>query len=276
MKALRLPLYVFTLFLASTAFSQSEARKPDAQKPVRAADQSAKEIVLIGEMHGTQEMPRFFGNLVTVAAREMNQRVGAGLELPSVLQPLIDNAVKNNVTADSFRRQLLADPDWQKFAKIQDGRSSQAMLDLISYLLTLAESQKISFFFFDTQTNERNETMAQVIAQRVRQQGNNVTYILAGNIHANKAPRYPFMKKTLIVPMGYRLEEQGFTVHSYDLRYSAGDAWYCGSSTDGCGVHHLEGYSLGEDHEGYDGVLFVGPLHASLPAHDSGPAKDAD
>jgi len=276
MKAHRLPLCVFTLFLASTAFAQSEAGKPDAQKPLRAADQSTKEIVLVGEMHGTQEMPRLFGNLVTVAAAQKNKRIGAGLELPTALQPLIDDAVKNNVPIDSFRRQLFADPGWQKFEKIQDGRSSQAMVDLISGLLTLAESRKISFFFFDTQITERNETMAQVIGQRAREQGYDVTLILAGNIHANKAPRYPGMKKIKIVPMGYWLLEQGFTVHSFDLRYSAGDAWYCGSSTDGCGVHHLEGYSLGEDHEGYDGVLFVGPLHASLPAHDSGPAKDAD
>src|SRR6516225_7784024 len=107
MKFPRLRLYVLALWLSSAAFSQSEVRKPDAQKPAPRADESAKEIILIGEMHGTEETPRLFSNLVTVAAREKNKRIGVGLELPIVLQRLIDEAVKNNTKIDSFREQLL-------------------------------------------------------------------------------------------------------------------------------------------------------------------------
>jgi len=244
--------------------------KPDAQKPATRADQTAKEIILIGEVHGTKETPRLFSNLVTVAAGEKNKRIGVGLELPILLQRLIDEAVKNNTRIDSFREQLLANPAWQK---INDGRSSEAMLDLICDMLKHAESQKVSFFFFDTQINDRNETMAQLIGQRVREQGYDVTFILTGNIHANKAPRHP--GKTQIVPMGHWLEEQGFAVHSYDVRYSDGEAWVCIPE---CGVHPLKGSSMPADsgvihQEGFDGILFVGPIHASPPAHDSKPAN---
>jgi hypothetical protein len=117
--------------------------------------------------------------------------------------------------------------------------------------------------------------MAQLIGQRVREERYDVTFILTGNIHANKAPRHPRMTKT--VPMGYRLEEQGFTVHAYDVRYSDGEAWACIPE---CGVHHLKGWSMTTDsdaihREGYDGFLFVGPIHASPPAHDSLPVKGA-
>jgi hypothetical protein len=272
MKFLRLPLCVLVLWPSSMAFSQSEAQKPDAQKPATRADQTAKEIILIGEVHGTQETPRLFGNLVTVAAREKNKRIGVGLELPILLQRLIDEAVKNNTRIDSFREQLLANPVWQK---IDDGRSSEAMLNLVCSSLQLAEAQKVSLFFFDTQNIERDQSMAQFIGQRVREQHYDVTFILAGNIHANKAPRHP--RKTQVVPMGHRLEEQGLAVHSYDVGYSEGEAWIC---TPECGVHHLKGWSMTADpgaidQQGYDGILFAGPIHASPPARDSLPLKGA-
>jgi len=270
MRSLRFTLCFLVLWLSSWAFSQSEANKPDTRISATGADQTAKEIILIGELHGTEETPRLFSNLVSVAAREKNERIGVGLELPIILQRLIDEAVKNNTRIDSFREQLLANPAWQK---INDGRSSEAMLDLICDMLKHAESQKVSFFFFDTQINDRNETMAQLIGQRVREQGYDVTFILTGNIHANKAPRHP--GKTQIVPMGHWLEEQGFAVHSYDVRHSDGEAWVCIPE---CGVHPLKGSSMPADsgaihQEGFDGILFVGPIHASPPAHDSKPAN---
>lgn len=272
MKFLSLPLCVLALGLSSMAFSQSMAHKPDAQpgaeKPAARADQGAKEIVLIGEMHGTVETPRLFGNLVAVAAGDKDRRTAAGLELPIGLQPLIDQALKNNTAIDSFRGQLLADPAWQK---IEDGRSSQAMLDLICDLLRLAQSQKVGFFFFDTEITERNQTMAKLIGQRVRDQHYDVTFILTGNIHANTAAHHPGRRQ--IVPMGHWLEEQGFAVHGYDVRYSEGETWACMPQ---CGVHHLQAYPAGIDEEGFDGTLFVGPVHASPPARSSSaPVKGA-
>jgi hypothetical protein len=259
-------LVVILVIQATWAWAQGQ-HKPEAQKPATRADQTAKEIILIGEIHGTKETPRLFSNLVTVTAMEKNQRIGVGLELPIVLQRLIDEAVKNNTRIDFFREQMLADPVWKK---IDDGRSSEAMLDLICDMLQLAESQKVSFFFFDTQINERNETMAQLIGQRVREQRYDVTFILTGNIHANKAPLHP--RKTKTVPMGHWLEEQGFAVHSYDVRYSEGETWACMPE---CGIHHLEAYPSAIDQEGFDGILFVGPIHPSPPAHDSLPVKGA-
>ena len=106
----------------------------------------------------------------------------------------------------------------------------------------------------------------------MREQRYDVTFILTGNIHANRAPRHPMRKE--IVPMGHWLEEQGFALHSYDVRYSDGETWACMPK---CGVHHLEGWSLADSAakvpQGFVGILFVGPVHASLPAHDSLPSK---
>jgi hypothetical protein len=60
--------------------------------------------------------------------------------------------------------------------------------------------------------------MAQFIGQRVREKRYDVTFILTGNIHANKAPPHPLTTK--IVPMGHWLEQQGFRLHSYDVGYN--------------------------------------------------------
>src|SRR5215471_18857612 len=94
MKFLRLPSCALVLWLASMAFSQSEVHKPDAQKPATRADQTAKEIILIGEVHGTKETPRLFSNLVTVAAGEKNKRIGVGLELPRLCCAFLRCAVQ--------------------------------------------------------------------------------------------------------------------------------------------------------------------------------------
>lgn len=280
MKFVRLPLCVLLLWLPSAAFSQSDMHKSDAQKAATQADQTAKEIVLIGEIHGTQEMPRLFSNLVTVAAREKNQRIGVGFENPIQLQPLIDEAVKNNMKINSFRQQLIANPIWQQ---LNYGTSSEAMLDLICDMLRLAQSQKLSLFFFDTHfnnpKNDRDEKMAQFIGQRARAQNYDMTFILTGDVHANKASQDPWGMK--IVPMGHWLVEQGFAVHSYDMRYGDGETWDCilppgatniSASTPECGVHPMKADSDAID-QGYDGLLFLGPVHASPPAHGSIPLK---
>lgn len=270
MNFLRLRQFALVPCLLSMVFAPIAAQQPDARKPATHTDQSTQEIILIGEMHGTQETPRLFRNLVAVAAGEKNKRIGVGLELPTALQAHLDEAVKKNTRIESFGEQLLADPAWQKFANFKDGRSSQAMMDLISNMVQLAQSQRVSFFFFDTQVTDRDETMAKFIGQRVREHGYDETFILAGNIHANRASRYPGMKKRTIVPMGYKLQEQGFAVHSYDVRYSEGETWACMPE---CGIHHLQAYPVEIDQQGYDAVLFVGPVHASEPVHESAPAK---
>lgn len=270
MKCPRLTSSVLTLLLPWILFAQTVTHESVIQNAGKRADQSAQEIILIGEMHGTQETPPLFSNLVTVASASSNKRIGVGLELPIALQPLIDQAVNKKTDIGAFRELLFANPAWQKFQDFKDGRSSQAMLDLIGDLLRLAQSEKISFFFYDTQINDRNETMARFIGQRVRDQRYDVTFVLSGNIHANRAPRYLGRGQT--VPMGYWLQGQGFSVHSYDVRYSEGETWACMPQ---CGIHHLNGYPVGIDHEGYDGILFVGPIHASPLAQGAASAKAA-
>jgi hypothetical protein len=45
----------------------------DAQNPAMQTEQTAKEIIVIGELHGTEEIPRLFNSLVSVAAKGRQQ-----------------------------------------------------------------------------------------------------------------------------------------------------------------------------------------------------------
>src|ERR1043165_2111250 len=83
--------------------------------------------LLIGDLHGTREIPAFVGQLVTAAAAR--RPVVLGLEVP----PGHATAIQAYVASDggaARRREMLADAWWQ--AEYQDGRRSVAMGDLIA------------------------------------------------------------------------------------------------------------------------------------------------
>lgn len=209
-----------------------------------------------------------FGNLAKVTAAAARKPVGVGFELSVALQPVIDDVVLQHASSDQCHERLTAAPAWQKFKGYKDGRTSQAMLDLICELASQADSARVSVFFFDTEIAERNETMAQAIATRIRKMNYGVTLILTGNIHANRAPAMP--GRSSIRPMGWFLAKRGFEVRSFDTRYNDGTTWAC---LDLCGVHHFSGNAIREGKpvppgEGYDGTLFLGPITASPPAKD--------
>ena len=207
-----------------------------------------------------------FGNLAKVTAAAARKPIGVGFELSVALQPVIDDVELQHAASAECRQRLTAAPAWQKFKEYKDGRTSEAMLDVICKLASQADSSRLSLFFFDTETAERNQTMAQAIATRIRKMNYGVTLILTGNIHANRAPAMP--GRPSIRPMGWFLAKQGFEVRSFDTRYNDGTTWAC---TDFCGVHHFSGNAIRggkpvSPGEGYDDTLFLGPITASPPA----------
>ena len=87
-------------------------------------------ILLLGEIHGTEESPAFALHTACHAARS-GLPVIVGLELRAVEQARVDAFLASSGT-DEDRRALLAGSVWQ--AGYQDGRASHAMVDLIDGL----------------------------------------------------------------------------------------------------------------------------------------------
>src|SRR4051812_14079255 len=67
-------------------------------------------VVLIGDLHGTREIPTFVGALVATVARE--RPVVLGLEIPPGETPSFDGFLASD-GGPAAREHLLADPWWR-------------------------------------------------------------------------------------------------------------------------------------------------------------------
>ena len=88
--------------------------------------------VWVGETHGTAETPAAFGDMVCDALAH-GRHVTAALERPTIEQPAVD-AIVGSGDRKAAENALLNQPDWRE---IYDGRTSQAMLDLLFRLREL-------------------------------------------------------------------------------------------------------------------------------------------
>jgi hypothetical protein len=249
--------FKIAIFAAATLLVATPVASRDKLSPRTA-------ITLIGELHGTQEIPRMFGNLVKLTATKKNAiPIAVGLELPISLQPGLDQAVRDRATCEQLRDRLFQSPAWQK---LNDGRGSEAMLELLCNLVSLANQSQVSLFVFDTEIRERNETMAHEIASTLQRLKSAQAFILTGNLHASTAKDIPGFSS--FHPMGWWLVQEGFRVRSFDVRYEAGEAWVCIPE---CSVHRLKSVMAtpaieAAQHIGYDDVIAVGRISASPPA----------
>ncbi len=237
--------------------------------------------ILVGEMHGTQEHPAIFGDLVCAAA-DSGREIIVGLERPTSEQPEIDVLLdsKNPTQATS---ELLKKPMWSTL----DGRSSQAMVMLLDRLRTYKASGKVKeVIAFDAGVNDesaaRDRKMGNFLQGVASRNPNALILVLTGNLHPLKAAMkefgYPFMGMFLPADQ----------VKSLLVIDKGGTAWLW--MKNGCDVHSLpstngteRGVFLDPKRApawapvfGYDGVLSTGKsITASLPAIPNPPKPPA-
>lgn len=229
----------------------------------------ALHFVVVGEMHGTNETPAIFRDLVC-SARGLNRQIIVGLEFSE--QAAVDGFMAS--TNDDFGvNDLLSTSEWKQ----SDGRTSQAMLVLLGGLRDLKREGLISRIIAFSVTkagdtaSKREERMALALVSAARGNPNSLTIALTGNVHARKnkgaeVGPYPLMASFL----------PGAETVSLFVTDQGGEAWNC--QGDGCGPHKLSS-SGGVQRQiklsatasplaGFDGVLSTG-LHAtaSEPAH---------
>jgi hypothetical protein len=238
---------------------------------------AAGTLLVLGEMHGTNEVPRFVADAACQAAVSMAP-VTVGLEVPLTEQARVLDYL-NGPGGDEARQALLDGMFWIR--PYQDGRSSRAMADLLERLRDLrARGLDVLVFLFDRpdlQFERREEALAQAIEREVRNHLERFVIVLSGNVHARATSGLPWAPK--YVPMGVRLSKRLPRVLTLDLAYASGTAWICtvGSRLD-CGVRPAKGPDNGirpfihlwpeRDEHGFDGVYYVGAVSASPPARE--------
>ena len=226
-------------------------------------------IIWVGEMHGTNEMPALFGDLVCIAG-ESGRKVVVLLERGRDEQANWDAFFENG-----DRAQLTAGKIWHW--ETQDGRSSEAMVALAERLRDYkAAGRLLTVRLMQRGWDEKpqasnaldNETsMANAVKQAAQAYPEAVILVYSGGLHARKTIS-PFDKE---LPLAASLLPAA-EVTSFDITGQAGTGWNCFPS--GCGVHpyaerdtHPRGILTGAPEEGYDAVAYTGvPTTASMPA----------
>ena len=238
-------------------------------------------VLLVGEMHGTTQVPELVGRIVCHAANAPKADVILGLEMAIENQPAVDAYLASDGT-EAARAALLAAPHFASETK--DGRSSQAMLQLIASVRGWRSAgAPVQILCFDpdprvaTTATERDAAMAKTLTAFHRERPGSTLVTLSGNVHNRTVPGVPWDET--FVPMGAHLREAFPKLVSLDFRSAGGTFWVCMGSPGGesrCGVTQSEGEDRGSepfaelhatrDDNGFDGVLYVGTTTASEPA----------
>ncbi|MCY1016848.1 hypothetical protein [Pyxidicoccus sp. MSG2] len=241
-------------------------------------------VLLLGEMHGTQEVPRFLAQTVCQAT-VAGTPVTVGLELPLENQTRVDAFLESAGTEDDWLK-LMEAPFWR--SPYPDGRSSEAVANMLEQLRQLRSSGlDVEAFVFDHpkgQGQEREKAMAATVKHQVESGKDRFYVVLSGNIHARTKAGLPWDKTYR--PMGLLLKDELDEVAALDMAYDSGSAWICAVDSKGvkdkldCGIRNAKGKDNGDrffmhrwdgtSDAGYDGVFYVGPVNASIPAVQKG------
>jgi hypothetical protein len=134
------------LLLASRAFANDVASANENTNCSWPLNMPAANLLLVGEVHGTNEAPALIGDLACASATSGSPVVVA-LEIPIEEQTSLDNFLASK-GSDADQAALLASQFWTR--QPQDGRSSAAMLKLLHRLRSLrVEGTRISVLAVD-------------------------------------------------------------------------------------------------------------------------------
>ncbi len=247
---------------------------------------AAGTVVLVGEMHGTEQSPRFVSDLVC-SALDRGLSVTVALEIPKEEETRV-TAYLDSDGGDDARSALLAGPFWTD--GYQDGRRSEAELGLIESLRRDRQAGlPLNLALLDRRERAagavRDAIMASRLAEAATASPRDFVVSLTGNLHSSARKGTPWDADYL--PMGLVLEGKlpDRRIVSLDVAYTGGTAWNCrAAEAESCHPYELKGTPMDGSggrrivldeslkEKGYDGYYAVGNLTSSPPALDRGPA----
>lgn len=229
-------------------------------------------IIIVGETHGTVEVPAAFLGIVCEAT--LRGPVTVGLEMSEADRPLFDRfmAAPDEVTAT----RLLRYGDFGR-ADRDDGRHSLAMMEMmIGFWRLRAAGRDITLHPFQpllSRVQGRDQAwgemeMAYGMSRALVTRPQARLLILVGDLHARKIP-FQAWPQVGTPAAGHLPASDTLTLH---FAQQGGESWGC---EDLCGRHRTAGVYNADARgvifepfgEGaYDGVLAVGRTTASPPA----------
>jgi hypothetical protein len=203
----RLKLSLLFLMAALAGPSRASAAEPVAGcRAVGGAEallsQSAQRYIIVGERHGTAEVPALFGDLACLASARGPLIVG--LEMEADQQAALDAFLSSDGS-------LLAQQAWRrsKHWRLRDGRGSEAMWAMIERLRTLkAQGRDVSALAFMHQANSieaRESAMAEAWRAALKNRPEARLLILIGSVHAESEPVGQSIPAASFIPAQLRL-----------------------------------------------------------------------
>jgi hypothetical protein len=272
------------LSLLAIGLAMNAAQAMASCSPLPGAEQvwskAAVRWIFVGELHGSNETPAAFLDLVCDALAR-GRSVTVALERPTSEQADLDGILSAK-DLPAARKALLGQDGWKNSI---DGRGSEAMLRLLLVLRELRRTYpNLAVAAFDapyigTGPGSRDEALGHALLALGAAKPKDTILILTGNYHAMQAPMNGYDLAAMFLPPLERL--------SLEVTDRGGESW---SNINGaCGVWHggvgdkglakPRGIFLDPSLAPYgkgDGVLSLGvPLTASAPAAgDSIPLPD--
>ena len=244
--------------------------------PIPGASQiwSNKQIhwVFVGEVHGSNEAPAAFFDLVCDSLAH-HKNITVALERPATEQKAL-SAVLTAKDLSSAEVTLLDQPGWKNG---MDGRASKAMLGLLLSLRALrVDHPGVNVFAFETPSRpgdpagKRDEDMGRTLLAFGKSHPKQFILILSGNVHAMQSRMFGYAPAAMFIPPAERL--------SLEVTDTGGETW--ADSNGGCGPWKGGAEERGRAHPrgiyldprlapygSVDGIFALGvPLTASQPA----------
>lgn len=235
--------------------------------------------IVVGEVHGTNEVPDIFADAVCLTAQ--SGPIMVGIEQPSIDQAAVEKFIASD-GGEEAKREFLRSAMWNILMK--DGRSSSAYFGLFETLRQMWASGLIAgvvafqpYGFSSRPTPEEYERAMADLLIKAAEPGVRVL-ALVGSVHAMRTEvpsGSPYLAMAAHLPA-----DETITLNTMG---NGGEAWNCGGP-DGCGAQPL--YGDGAKHTrrvdltpamdgAYSGVLYLGSrTTASLP-QDSSAAADS-
>lgn len=254
-------------------------------------------VLLIGEIHGTEQFPRLVAELAATAATD-ELAVTIGLEIPCSEQERLDHLVNR----DPAHRQTVAPQVegwwWERSSEFQDGRSSRAMAELVVTLAALADQgadmtvvaldgpwvapgSPVPLELLGSLEQDRDEGMAARLLDVIDRRPRAFTVVLAGKEHTRVSQGLEGDGQEsrggsgsgTVRPMGSFVRAWHRDLVALNGRWSDGSAWMLTTDRPDPGVYALSDVDLpagaqwaeqpGDD--GHHGYVHVGEITAATP-----------
>lgn len=222
-----------------------------------------KKVIIIGEMHGTKEVPAFVLQVIRLM-KENEKNLTVGFEIDRDMQPDMDAFMETGNLGKFIQHD---------YFKTQDGRTSEAMGDLFVALQKIPGIHMVCFDDHSPTTPFMRDSLMGINLAELFTCEKMV--ILTGNLHASL--QKGFWKPNFKSATYYfkRIRNLGDELVSLNSYMGSGTFWNC--TQEGCGEHPAysdpgiekkglkQFVSINEDDAAYNGYVYFENVSASLP-----------